>query len=138
MVPISAFFSSILFFFLWFSDSFFFLSQILLLRSLHPLIFMVTLYSCFSIILGMIEKATKFYEGFQSTKQKQLEDRDRLLQVIRIQYDSVVSYLVEWGEIIGPEIKQWFSLQKKSFSKKTNSYPVEEISDSDYPQVCIS
>ena len=54
----------------------------------------------------MIEKATKFYEGFPSTKQKQLEDRDRLLQVIRIQYDSVVSYLVEWGEIIGPEIKQ--------------------------------
>ena len=86
----------------------------------------------------MIEKATKFYEGFPSTKQKQLEDRDRLLQVIRIQYDSVVSYLVEWGEIIGPEIKQWFSLQKKSFSKKTNSYPIEEISDSDYPQVGIS
>ena len=54
----------------------------------------------------MIEKATKFYEGFQSTKQKQLEDGDRLLQVIRIQYDSVVSYIVEWGEIIGPEIKQ--------------------------------
>ena len=67
---------------------------------------MVTLYSCFSIILGMIEKATKFHEGFQSTKQKQLEDRDRLLQVIRIQYDFVISYLVEWGEIIGPEIKQ--------------------------------
>ena len=66
---------------------------------------MVTLYSCFSIILGMIEKTTKFYEGFQSTKQKQLEDRDRLLQVIRIQHDSVISYLVEWEEIIGPEIK---------------------------------
>ena len=53
----------------------------------------------------MIEKATKFYKGFQSTKEKQLEDRDRLLQVICIQYDSVVSYLVEWEEIIGPEIK---------------------------------
>ena len=66
---------------------------------------MVTLYICFSIILGMIEKATKFYKGFQSTKEKQLEDRDRLLQVICIQYDSVVSYLVEWGEIIGLEIK---------------------------------
>ena len=66
---------------------------------------MVTLYSCFSFILGMIEKATKFHEGFQSTKQKQLEDRDRLLQVICIQHDSVISYLVEWEEIIGPEIK---------------------------------
>ena len=66
---------------------------------------MVTLNSCFSIILGMIEKATKFYKGFRSTSQKQLKDRDRLLQVIRIQYDSVISYLVEWEEIIGPEIK---------------------------------
>ncbi|KAF3965150.1 hypothetical protein CMV_010636 [Castanea mollissima] len=28
----------------------------------------------------MIEKATKFYIGFRSANQKQLEDRDRLLQ----------------------------------------------------------
>ncbi|KAK7830202.1 putative lrr receptor-like serine/threonine-protein kinase [Quercus suber] len=37
-----------------------------------------------SIILGMIEKATKFYKGFRSANQKQLEDRDRLLQVVRL------------------------------------------------------
>ncbi|XP_075660927.1 uncharacterized protein LOC142630768 [Castanea sativa] len=41
---------------------------------------MVTLYSYFSIILGKIENATKFYKGFRSANQKQFEDRDRLLQ----------------------------------------------------------
>ncbi|KAM3702777.1 hypothetical protein ACB098_04G049300 [Castanea mollissima] len=99
MVPISAFFSfsCVLFLFLWFSDSFFFLSQILLLRSLHSLIFMVTLYSYFSIILGKKENATKFYKGFRSANQKQFEDRDRLLQVIHL-YNTILSFLALLSE----------------------------------------
>ena len=90
-------FSCVLFLFLQFSDSFFFLSQILLLRSLHSLIFMVTLYSCFSIIQGMIEKATKFYKGFRSTNHKQLKDRDRLLQVIHL-YNTIRLFLALLSE----------------------------------------
>ena len=53
---------------------------------------MVTLYSCFSIILGMIEKTTKFYEGFQSTKQKQLEDEIRANEPLETRY-KVIAFI---------------------------------------------
>ena len=66
----------------------------------------------------MVEKATKFYEVFQSVKQKQLEDGDRLLQVICL-YNMILSpYPTEWGEIIEPKIKQRFSWQKNPSSRK--------------------
>ncbi|KAM4114185.1 hypothetical protein ACJW30_04G051000 [Castanea mollissima] len=52
---------------------------------------MVTLYSYFSIILGKIENATKFYKGFRSANQKQFEDRDRLLQKNKMQQKSQIN-----------------------------------------------
>ena len=131
-------FSCVLFLFLQFSNSFFFLSQIWLLRSLHSLIFMATLYSCFSIIHGMIEKVTKFYKGFRSTSQKQLKDRDRLLQVIHL-YNTILLFLALLSEEKSQDLRSGsdFHGKKKSFFKKTNSYPAEEISYFNHPQVGI-
>ena len=124
-------FSCVLFLFLQFSNSFFFLSQIWLLRSLHSLIFMATLYSCFSIIHGMIEKVTKFYKVFRFAKQKQLEDRDRLLQVICL-YNTILSFLTLLSgeksqhprlsnDFHGKKKKKKFLLQEdKSISSRRN------------------